>query len=65
MQKIICEECQAEDDTTAQNEFGKLLCDDCYTEYRITLQNMFNLKDLFEVDGLLSSIRKGGFYGKV
>jgi hypothetical protein len=46
------------DVTTSQNEFNKLLCDDCYTEYRHTLQNMFDLKDLFEVDDLLSSINR-------
>ena len=53
-----CKECENEDDTTSQNEFNKLLCDDCYTEYRHTLQNMFDLKDLFEVDDLLSKINR-------
>ena len=50
-----CEECK--NDTASDNEFGKLLCDDCYTEYRVTLEHMFNLKDLFRVDDLLSKIK--------
>ena len=55
--KIKCEECENKNDTTSQNEFNKFLCDDCYTEYRVTLEHIFNLKDLFEVDNLLSSIK--------
>lgn len=55
--KKKCEECENKDDTISMNEFGKLLCDDCYTEYRVTLEHMFNLKDLFEVNDLLSSIK--------
>ena len=55
---MVCKECDNFDVTTSQNEFNKLLCDDCYTEYRHTLQNMFDLKDLFEVDDLLSSINR-------
>ena len=55
---MVCKECENFDDTTSQNEFNKLLCDDCYTEYRRNIQHMFDLKDLFEVDDLLSSINR-------
>jgi len=55
--KVKCAECENKNDTISMNEFNKLLCDDCYTEYRVTLKHMFNLKDLFEVNDLLSSIK--------
>lgn len=55
-EQMKCDECKNENDTISNNEFNKLLCDDCYTNYRVTLQNMFNLKNLFEVDDLLSNI---------
>ena len=38
------------------SEFNKYLCDDCYTEYRVELQTLFGLKDIYEVDDLLSHI---------
>ena len=53
---IKCKECKSLG--ASQNEFNKLLCDDCYTEYRVTLGHMFNLKNLFEVDDLLSKLNK-------
>ena len=52
---MVCKECKNGEGT--ETEFNKILCDDCYTEYRVTLGHMFDLKDLYEVDDLLSNIK--------